>query len=400
MEHKLYYQDPYIQSFLANLTKQAQDENGNWYVVLDQTAFYPTGGGQPFDTGTIQQINVVNVEEIEGEIRHYLESPLPNQNDKIQGTIDWTRRFDHMQQHAGQHILSAAFEELFDFQTVSFHLGSELLTIDLDTEELSEEQASKVEERANQIILENRPIQPTWVSPEEAGQYPLRKQLSVSEDIRLVIIPDFDYNGCGGTHPHSTGQVGSIKIVDWERQRKKIRVQFVCGNRVRTQLAEKHKVLKSLSPLLNAPESEMAAAVKKILDSLKETDKALEEAQEALLKFEAAELLQHKTVIKNKQIIGAVFENRSIQELQKLGRMLVSQSNEIIVILVSQTDQRLQLVCARGENAGGNMKQLIASLLQAINGKGGGNETFAQGGGEAVLSGEQLLNRALEQIVE
>jgi alanyl-tRNA synthetase len=399
VEHKLYYQDSYIQSFSANIIKQEQDQNGQWYVVLDKTAFYPTGGGQPHDTGTINDVEVVIVEEIEGEIRHYIESPLPAQAAEIEGVIDWARRFDHMQQHAGQHILSAAFEELLDFHTLSFHLGTEVLTIDIDTVELTEEQAQKVEERANQIILESRPIQPTWVSPEEVGKYPLRKQLSVSEDIRLVIIPDFDYNGCGGTHPSTTAQVGSIKILDWERQKKKIRVAFVCGNRVRTQLGQKQKVLKQLSPLLNAPEQEMVTAAKKILESIKEREKALEEARDSLLKYEAQELLQLVKLINENKVVSAVFQSRSIQELQKLGRMLVGQSPDSIAILVSEGEARLQLVCARGEMANGNMKKLVGELLPMINGKGGGNEMFAQGGGEATLKAGELLTKALE-IVE
>ncbi|WP_147534009.1 alanyl-tRNA editing protein [Bacillus marasmi] len=396
MTHKLYYEDSYMKSFSAKITKQAQDETGQWFVTLDQTAFYPTGGGQPHDTGTLNDTNVSNVEEIDGEIRHYIDSPFENLDSEIRGVIDWSRRFDHMQQHAGQHILSAAFEELLDFQTISFHLGTEVLTIDLETEQLTEEQARKAEERANEIILENRPIQPTWVSPEEAANYPLRKQLSVTEDIRLVIIPDYDYNGCGGTHPSTTSQVGSLKILDWERQKKKTRVQFVCGNRVLTQLGQKQKVLKALSPLLNAPEGDMVSATQKLLIAAKEKDKALEEAKEALLKYEAMELLQSGTQLNEQTVISNVFQNRTIQELQKLGRIITAEGPNCVAILVSENDDKLQLVCARGGNVSISMKKLIGELLPQINGKGGGNDSFAQGGGEAKILGQELLDRALK----
>lgn len=393
VEHKLYYQDPYIRSFSANVIKQVQDPSGQWYIILDQTAFYPTGGGQPHDTGTINGIKVINVEEIDGEIRHYLESPLQNPQTEIFGVLDWQRRFDHMQQHAGQHILSAAFEELLGFHTISFHLGSEMLTIDLETEELTEEQAQRAEERANQIILENRPIEPRWVSPQEVAQYPLRKQLSVTDDIRLVIIPDYDYNGCGGTHPNSTGQVTAIKILDWERQKKKIRVSFVCGSRLLTQLGNKQKVLKQLSSLLNAPESEMVTATQKLLETAKEKDKALEDARESLLHFEAQDLIQASG---KTNIISTVFQNRSIQELQKLARTLVAKAPETVTILISENESKIQLVCARGEVAKGSMKQITAELLPLLNGKGGGNDAFAQGGGEATMTGEELRTRALD----
>ncbi len=252
------------------------------------------------------------------------------------GVIDWERRFDHMQQHAGQHILSAAFEELFGYKTIGFHLGKETLTIDLDTDDLREEEANRAEELANTIILENRQIDPTWVTASDLSKYPLRKQPKVTEDIRLVIIPDFDYNGCGGTHPNTTGQVGSIKILDWERQKKKIRVQFVCGQRVLNQLAQKHKVLKELSPLLNAPESDMATAVQKLLQSAKERDRELEEAKDVLLQFEAKELLQKETMVNGHRVISCIYQNRSIQELQKLGRIAASEAAESVVILISE----------------------------------------------------------------
>ncbi|MEH7110664.1 alanyl-tRNA editing protein, partial [Bacillus sp. JJ1764] len=206
MKHKLYYTDPYIKSFTAKVERQAQDQDGNWFIVLDQTAFYPTGGGQPFDTGVIEQSRVINVEEIDGEIRHYLQEPIPSHKMEVSGQIDWDRRYDHMQQHCGQHILSAAFEQLFDYNTVGFHLGNDIVTIDLDTEQLTEAEAAQVESLSNQIILENKPIEIKWVTEEELSRYSLRKETKVKENIRLVIIPDYDYNGCGGTHPWATGE--------------------------------------------------------------------------------------------------------------------------------------------------------------------------------------------------
>lgn len=154
MENKLFYQDAYIQTFSAKVVKEAKDSAGNLFVVLDQTAFYPTGGGQPHDTGTIGDVNVLNVEEVDGEIRHFIEKPLQISKNEVVGMINWQRRFDHMQQHAGQHILSAAFDNLFHYKTISFHLGNEVLTIDLDTDTLLEAEAVQAERLANQIILE------------------------------------------------------------------------------------------------------------------------------------------------------------------------------------------------------------------------------------------------------
>lgn len=396
--NKLYYQDPYIKSFSAKLLLQKVDEFGKPYVILDKTAFYPTGGGQPHDTGTINDVKVINVEEIDGEIRHYVEQPLSDEVSEITGIINWERRFDHMQQHAGQHILSAAFEELFDINTVSFHLGTDIVTIDLDIEELNFETAAKVEQRANQIILENRPIETKWVREAELSQYPMRKKPSVTDNIRLVIIPDFDYNGCGGTHPSTTGQIRGIKLLEWERQRKKIRLTFICGDRLLQELQQKHQILKELSPLLSAPENELGNAAKRLLDQCKKLEKSLDEAKDALLFYEGKDLINTNYTHKETKIVSHIFKDRTIKELQKLARIIISEANDTITFIVAINGPQLQLVCAKGTAAKGNMKNLISEILPLINGKGGGNESFAQGGGEALLTGEQTIQLLLEKL--
>ncbi|MDZ5471566.1 DHHA1 domain-containing protein [Bacillus sp. 31A1R] len=394
---KLYYEDSYIQSFSTKLLKQQEDENGHTYVVLGETAFYPTGGGQPFDTGQIDGVDVINVEEVDNEIRHYINRPLEGKAE-VSGVINWERRFDHMQQHAGQHILSAAFAELFDMETIGFHLGNETLTIDLNVEELTEEVVREAEKLANQIILENRPIETKWITLEEVTQYPLRKKPTVTEDIRLVIIPEFDYNGCGGTHPSSTGQVSSIKILDWERQKKKVRLGFICGNRVLKHFYQKHQVLSKLTQQLNAPEQDMELAVGRLLDKNKELEKLLEESTDRLLHLETDLLLNQSSIINQHQIVGQVYEGRTIQQLQKQARILVSKKEELNVFLISENENQIQIVCSRGKEAAVNMKALVANILPLINGKGGGNETQAQGGGEKILSGEEIVQRIVNSL--
>lgn len=394
LKNKLYYQDPYIKSFTTQLKEQQKDEQGRVYAILEETAFYPTGGGQPHDTGTLNGIQVIDVEEIDGEIRHYLEKPI-NEPGEITGEIDWERRFDHMQQHAGQHILSAAFEEKFGFATVSFHLGNEVLTIDLDIEELTEVQVRETENLANQIILANRLIETKWVSMDELSSYRLRKQLSVTENIRLVIIPDFDYNGCGGTHPHSTGEVRAIKILDWEKQRKKIRVHFVCGDRVLNQLDQKQREVKRLTSILNAPEQNLAETAKKLIADKKMLEKSIEELKDELVAYEAKDLLANRKSSSSRLVISKQFKNRSIQEVQKLARLVTAQSDETIVFFVNDAEDKLQFVCAKGHTPNVSMKEITNKLLPLINGKGGGNDLFAQGGGEALISAEQLFHQGL-----
>ncbi|MBT2678314.1 alanyl-tRNA editing protein [Bacillus sp. ISL-35] len=386
MENKLYYQDAYISSFSAELVRQGLDESGRNYAVLTQTAFYPTGGGQPFDTGILNGVEVVDVEEIDGEIRHYIKEPLED-GMPVEGKIDWDRRFDHMQQHAGQHILSAAFEELYGYKTVSFHLGKDTLTIDLDIESLSAEEADRVEELANRVILENRPVMTKWVDEDELKQYKLRKALSVSNNIRLVIIPEFDYNGCGGTHPNSTAEVGHLKILGWERQKKIIRVEFVCGQRVLRELGQKHDILKQLAVLLNAPEQEMVSAVNRLLGQKKTSEKSIEEMRDQLLKYEAADLAAANT----EEIVSRVYQNRGIQELQKLARMLAVQAEDKVFLLVAENDDKLQFVFARGKNTRGNLKEWSKHALSMIDGKGGGSDQLVQGGGR-FMPGEEFIS--------
>ena len=388
LEKRLYYVDTYCKSFKTRVVRESQDIEGNWTIVLENTAFYPTGGGQPHDTGTLNGVSVLNVEEVDGEIRHTLAENLGSKAE-VEGVIDWERRFDHMQQHAGQHILTAAFVELFEYPTVSFHLGQDIVSIDLDVAAISPEQLVLAEELANKIILENRAIETLWVTEKDLDQYRLRKQVAVTGEIRLVIIPNYDTNGCGGTHPSSTGQVSALKILSTERQRGKVRVHFVCGGRVLQQLKRKNQVLADTSKLLSTPDAGVSEAVRKLLETNHSLEKALGEAQETLLAFEGKALLNNQ----EQGVVKAIFSGRTVQELQKLARLLVAEDDEVIVLLVAENENRLQFVAARGASVKLSMKQVSSAALPLINGKGGGSDAFVQGGGEPLVTSDVLLKR-------
>lgn len=383
MKDLFYYADSMIREFTADVVSTGT-EGGRHYIILDNTAFYPTGGGQPHDTGWINDIAIIDVEKVNDDIRHYTNADVSSLRGKIEGKLDWTRRFDHMQQHTGQHILTAAFVELFDCATTSFHLGSELVTIDLNVAEVSAAQLAAAEQRANEIILENRPIETKWVTKNELAQYNLRKDVKVDEDIRLVIIPDYDYNGCGGIHPTSTGQVGMLKVLATEKMKGQIRIHFVCGKRVLEQLAMRKNVLTDVARQLSVPEEEAAYALRKFLTTAKVSEKALAEAQDQLLEFEA------KTLAEN-SVVAQTFENRSIQQLQKLGRYITQLNADAIVLLVADNADKMQFIATRGANVTRSMKDFSAAVLPLLNGKGGGNDALVQGGGEKQLSAEALL---------
>lgn len=392
LQDRLYYQNPYCTSFTTTVIQHAIDEQGRPFAILENTAFYPTGGGQPHDTGHIADIEVVDVEEVDGEIRHYLKSPL-TVGGTIAAEIDWTRRFDHMQQHTGQHILTAAFVELFNYPTISFHLGRELVTIDLATEHLSDEELHAAETLANAIILENRPIEQQWVTQDELSSYSLRKQVTVDEEIRLVIIPDFDTNGCGGTHPSSTGQIGSLKILSTEKQKKNIRVHFVCGGRVLNQLGAVHDELSDIARLLSVPLGQAAEATRKLLETQQLLEKQLTATNERLLDVEASSLAARKNTV-----IRQTYTNRSMQELQKLSRKTLALREKAIVVLVSDDGEKLQFVVSRTNSLVQDMRTISSIALPAIEGKGGGSASTVQGGGLRTMSAEdlsELLERSI-----
>lgn len=271
LEQKLYYTDAYKQDFTTKVIKQDYDKDGNLYVILNETVFYPTGGGQPHDTGTLNGIAVLGVEEVDEEIRHFIAEQL--HTEEVEGKINWERRFDHMQQHAAQHILSAAFWDYFNIPTIGFHLGKETVTIDLETENLHAETVEKAVQIANKIVFENHPILIKWMNLEEAKTLPLRKEPTMTENIRVVIIENFDYNGCGGTHPKRTGEVGPIQVLGWERNKGGIRLTFIAGWRTLKLMGQQQQIMKDVSKQLNSSEADIPAKVAQLLTSQKKMKK-------------------------------------------------------------------------------------------------------------------------------
>lgn len=393
MNDRLYYQDAYIQTFSAQITKRGTEEDGTAYVVLSETAFYPTGGGQPCDLGLLSGIQVVDVEEIGGEVRHRLAFPLSEEITEVTGQIDWERRFDHMQQHAGQHILSAAFLEVVQAETLAFHLGKERVTIDVRLDELTEDVWTKVEQRANQVVLENHPIIARFVDEAELAALPLKKQPTVTENIRVVMIPDFDYNPCGGTHPARTSEVGMIKILGWERHRGNIRLEFICGWRALRDYTRKQATVRELARHLLTSEAELIEQTQRVIaerDLLKQT---LMEKEKLLLGVEVQKQLACATALGNVRLIQLAFTDKTIQELQQFAQMMTAGAPDTVCLLAA-TGEKLQLVFARGQDATVAVNQLIKETLPLISGKGGGNPAMAQGGGQPVMAAEEVLAHA------
>ncbi|MDR7316341.1 DHHA1 domain-containing protein [Brevibacillus nitrificans] len=393
MKDRLYYQDAYVKTFTAEVTKRGVEENGTPYVVLSQTAFYPTGGGQPSDHGLLGETRVIDVEEVDGEVRHRLASPIPEEMVQLEGSIDWERRFDHMQQHAGQHILSASFLEVVGAETVAFHLGKERVTIDVRLDELTPEVWEAVEQCANQIVLENRPISARFVDDEELATLPLKKQPTVTENIRVVIIPEFDYNPCGGTHPAHTGEVGMIKILGWERHRGNIRLEFICGWRALRDYTRKQSMVREVSKLLMTSDVELVAQAERLVAERDALKQSLVEKERQLLEVEVRQYLAQAEQLGGVRLLELTFSDRSIQQLQQFAHQALAQAPDVVCLLAA-TGEKLQLVFARGAEVNVAVNQLIKDTLPLIDGKGGGNAAMAQGGGQPNRPAQEVLDHA------
>jgi alanyl-tRNA synthetase len=289
---RLYYEESYLQEFKGKILKKIKID-GKPALILDNTCFYPTSGGQPNDLGYIQGVSIVDVIEDNEKIIHVLKGGIEEEcGDTVIGKIDWKRRFDHMQQHLGQHILSGALMKLWSAKTLSFHLGEEVCTLDIAKEKLTEEEAKKVEECTNEIIFDNRPVKCYFVEEEEeVKRLNLRKVPEKTGKIRIIEVEDFDLSACGGTHCRATGEVGMIKITKWEKRGEKIRLEFICGRRAWKDYFWKNEVIKNISNKLTIKDSELGEAIDRMLEERKEIGKELKEFKEKLQEHEAKRLI-------------------------------------------------------------------------------------------------------------
>ncbi|MCA9973892.1 MAG: alanyl-tRNA editing protein [Anaerolineales bacterium] len=390
MNHKRYYHDAYTTHFTATAVSTLSTA-GRHGLILDETYFYPTSGGQPHDTGRLNGIPVVDVtlREDDDAIVHWLAAPLPP--GPVTAEIDWPRRFDHMQQHTGQHILSQAFIRVADAPTLSFHLGDDSVTVDLDTAVLAPDQLTAAEALANQIIWENRPVQMRIVSRAEAQQLPLRKIPPTRDDsLRLIDIDGFDLTACGGTHVARTGAVGLLKLLKLERIRGSVRVVFACGRRALQDYAQKHAVLADLSAQLTTGIAEFPQTVQRLQDDLKAAQRTEKQLQTALLAHEAAQLSREAPRHGDVTLVTAVFDadtdGRDAAQLRQLASQLTQQPRT--VALLGLAGAKSFLLFSRGADAPGDMNRLLQPALQQLGGRGGGTAVTAQGGGPAATTAQ------------
>ena len=379
-------------------------------VSLDRSAFYPTSGGQDFDTGWIEplhgnfRLRITDVQEDDqtGDVLHLIDN-APHwlrTGEQVRGMIDPERRRDHMQQHSGQHVLSAAFEKLHNFPTVSFHMGDDLCTIDLTAEAISAKQLEAAERLANEIIAEDRPLQIRFATLDEARAMGVRKiPPAVREKLRLIDIRDFDLNACGGTHVRSTGQIGAILLRKTEQVKQGVRVEFVCGLRAVSTARRDFQTLTDAAALFSTHLREVPQQVRKSLDEIKSAQKAQHRMLEDVAELQAANLLrtaEEHPGGSGQKLVVQFLAGRDLSFIKMLAQKLIRLDKA--VALVGCGGAQPSLVFAQTPGLPNDMGALMKETLQKLGTRGGGNRDMAQGGAPDASSAEQALHHAASAI--
>ena len=379
MTERLYYTDAFTTAFDATVTS-AGDENGRPWVTLDRTAFYPTSGGQPFDTGRLGDAAVLEVIDREdGQVAHVLDRPLAA-GAAVHGEIDWARRFDHMQQHTGQHVLSAAFDRRFQARTVSFHLGADACTIDLDRV-VAAEKVQGAEAEANRIVWDDRPVGVRFATAEDAARLPLRKEPQREGLLRLVEIADLDLSACGGTHVARTGAVGIIAVSASEKWRGGLRVEFLCGGRALARFrALRDAVAGSIRTLSVAPE-DLPGAIARAQAENKDLRRALRGRTDELAVHEAARLVAAATPAGGVRLVGEAFDGWDAAGLKALATAVAAHPGAVAGCLSATPPLLAAIACSADTSI--DAASLLKDLIARFGGKGGGKAELAQGGGLA-----------------
>ena len=383
-----YFDDPYQVKFESKVIKRIK-HNNRTALVLEQTCFYPESGGQPADKGTLNGIEIIDVIEDEGIILHIVDQAVAET--KVKGKIDWKTRFDYMQQHAGQHILSQSFWELMQGRTMSFHLGQDVSTLEIDIQKISDLELEKVEEEANKVVFQDREIKTYFVNEDKIGEIPLRKPPKKSGLIRVVEVSDYDFSACGGTHPSRTGEIGLIKILKWGRLRNNLCFEFVCGSRALKDYTLKNRILLQAASRFSVREEEVLSAVEKLFADLKSGKKQTKKVLLKLSELEARDIRQNT----GGGVIKKVYSGRSRDDIRHIALNIIHNPG-YIVLFGLKADRKANLILARSEDIDFDMRELIPAASQLINGKGGGRPSLVELAGDNV----ENLKNALEELEE
>src|SRR4051794_34069074 len=388
MTDRLYYTDPYLRAFDATVTG-VERRGDHFGVTLDRTAFYPTSGGQPFDTGRLGELHVIDViDEDDGTITHVAQGFSPaggaepegstvRAGDAVHGAIDWDRRFDHMQQHSGQHVLSAAFDKLFGVRTVSFHLGAAVSTIDL-AREMTAAEIAAAETEANRVVWEDRPVSIRFADAAEAARLPLRKEPARGGVLRLIEVEDCDLSACGGTHVSRSGGIGVIAVATWERFKGGQRLEFVCGGRALASYRTLRDAMTASVRLVSVLPEELPGALERLQSDAKERKRAISSLQADLSRYRAAELVAGAEPVGGCRLVARAID-ADANGLKNLAGEVTTTAGMLVVL--TSTVSPLLVVIARSSDVSQSAQHLLTQLVTKFGGRGGGRAEMAQGGG-------------------
>jgi alanyl-tRNA synthetase len=367
---RLYYEDPYLLEFEAEVVARTEHE-GLPAVVLDRTAFYPESGGQPWDRGTLDGIEVLKVVDLDGEILHVLKSEVAAA--KVRGRIDASTRTDHMQQHTGQHILSQAFWELLKGETLSFHMGPDLSTLEIGLKTISDSDCDRVEERANAVVWQNRAVKTYFVPEERIAEVPLRRPPKKQGLLRVVEVDGFDYSACGGTHVRRTGEIGEIKLGGIEKIRGNLRFEFLCGGRALKDHEVKDRAVRKLAAAFSCSPAEVPGQVEKLVAESKAFKKRLRQLRERLAAFESLEVIRTASG----RVVAGVLEDRTPEEARFLA-LAVVRRGDFSVAYGAAGESQGHLILARSETLKADLRQLVPVVAVVVPVKGGGGPSLVE----------------------
>jgi alanyl-tRNA synthetase len=398
---RLYYNDSHLIEFEARVVEISERVSGWTAVTLDRTAFYPTGGGQPSDTGTLDGLRVVEcIDDEDNGVLHVIQGWPPEIGTTVKGRVDWLRRLDHIQQHTGQHILSQAFVTLFRAPTKGFRVLADCCEIDVELANPSNEVIERGVELANNVIWEDRHITIQTVTSQQAAELPLRKEPSREGDLRVIEIEGFDLTPCGGTHAFRTGEVGMIAVRHWERAKGLTRIEFVAGMRALADYRRANTTARDVAALFSSARDDAPALAARTLDENKELHRHIRSLEEIAARVEAAELLNE--ALPNTagiRVVSRVLDDRGAESLKHLAQALIAHA-KTIALLGSRDQEAARLVFARSADAPGDMNALMKEACALLDGRGGGKPDMAQGGGKNVEKLKEAIDvaaRALSQ---
>jgi alanyl-tRNA synthetase len=392
---RLYYNDSHLIEFEARVVEISERVSGWAAVTLDRTAFYPTGGGQPSDTGTLNGLRVVEcIDDEDNGVLHVIQGRPPGIGTAVKGRVDWLRRLDHIQQHTGQHILSQALVTLFNAPTKGFRVLDDCCEIDVELTNPSNELIERGVELANNVIWEDRLITIQTVSAQEAAGLPLRKEPSRDGDLRLIEIEGFDLTPCGGTHAYRTGEVGMIAVRHWERAKGLTRIEFVAGMRALADYRRANRTAREVASLFSSGRDDAASLASRMLEENKELHRRVRALEEVAARVEAEELLAKASANEmGLRVVTDVLDDHDAESLKHLAQALIAHPNTV-ALLGSKDKEAARLVFARSADTPGDMNALMKEACALLDGRGGGKADMAQGGGKNVERLTEAIERA------